>query len=190
MSLAVAEPSGRRRRESTVLAAVFGVLALATSMAVAAPAASSAPGVPTSTVKAFGDRTAHYCVSYYAPNVALRVRNERTRATASIRTNKRGKGCADVPVVVSCGQVESQTIVAAGVAADGNPGTSSARAAVPGGLPSCHGSSSAAGGGGSGSNVPISGLDAVLLGVAAACCVALAVLAIMLLRRRKAASAG
>lgn len=173
-----------------MLGTALGGLALATSIAVAAPAAGSAPGVPTSTVKAFGAGTAHYCVRDYAPNVEVRVHNERTGATASIHTNNRGKGCADVPVVVSCGQVETQTIVAAGVAADGNPGTSAARAAVPGGLPSCQASASVAGDRGSVKSPTISGLDAILLGVGCAGCIALAVLAIMLLRRRKAAAEG
>lgn len=168
-------------------ATAFGGLALATSIAVAAPAVGASPGIPRSTITTFGDRTAHYCVADYAPDSAVQVHNERNGATASIHTSNRGKGCTDVPVVVRCGKVETQLIVAAGVAADGNPGTSTARAAVPGGSPSCVGSVGAANGG-SGGGSSVSVLEAVLLGVAAGCCVALGVIAVMLLRRRRAES--
>jgi hypothetical protein len=81
--------------------------------------------------------SAHYCITNYAPNTSVAVRNDKTGDTAEIRTDHRGTGCDDVDVEVDCGHLVAQPIVATGVAADGNPGTSSARAMVPGNVAPC-----------------------------------------------------
>lgn len=173
-----------------VVATVIGGVTLATSIALGGPAAAGTPGVPTSTVKGFGEHTAHYCVRDYAPNRAVTVHNERTGATASIRTDNRGAGCADVPVTVTCRQVQTETIVAAGVAADGNPGTSSARAVVPGNIGPCAGSASGVGtvrsvGGGG-----LTGTDIAMVAVGAVGALSLAAIGVILIRRRRSAAAG
>jgi hypothetical protein len=90
-------------------------------------------------------------VSDYGPNAEVAVRNDKTGDTASIRSNHRGSGCTDVPVERDCGHLVVQAIVASGVAADGNPGTSTARAMVPGNVAPCDPSDGNAVGEGAGS---------------------------------------
>jgi hypothetical protein len=168
-----------------VVASVLGGLALATSVAVAGSPASETPGVPTSAVSTFGDGTAHYCVTGYAANAPVAVRNEKTGDSASIRTNHRGAGCTDVRVKVECGQLTAQSIVATGVGADGNPGTSSARAAVPGNIAPCAPSD--------GSRAPsedtssLSSTAKAVIAGAGAGGLALVAVAVILLRRRRSA---
>lgn len=122
-----------------MVATLIGGLSLATSVALAGTPASDSPGVPSSSVTTYGAKTAHYCVTDYAPNAAVAVHNDMTGAKASIQTNHRGSGCTDVPVEVDCGQRVKQTIVATGVGADGNPGTSTVAANVPGNIGDCAG---------------------------------------------------
>lgn len=166
------------------MVATFGGFALATALAVGGPATGS-PGVPTSTVHGLGDGTAHYCVADYAPNRIASVRNEQTGASTSIRTNNRGSGCTDVPIAAKCGDGAAQTIVAAGVGADGNPGTSSATVTLPEGSPACAGSSSRSGGPTrSAGPIRLTGVNIALLSVGGVALVGLVVVGIVLVRRR------
>jgi hypothetical protein len=130
-----------------VLATLIGGLVLAAPVSFAGTPAGDSPGLPASTVKAVTDGTADYCVTGYAPITEVSVHNERNDESASIRTNHTGSGCTDVPVELSCGELLHETIVAAGVGADGNPATSRASAAVPGTTGKCAGSTLSKGGG-------------------------------------------
>jgi hypothetical protein len=166
---------------------VLGGLALATSVALAGPPARSSPGVPTSTVSTFGAESAHYCVTDYAPNATVSVHNDTTGATASILVNHRGSGCTDVPVDVSCGERVTQLIVATGVGADGNPGTSSARAEVPGNIGRCAGSPAGRADSGSSQSSSLSTTAITLLAVGGVLVIGLGGGGIVLVRRRRSA---
>lgn len=167
----------------------MGGLALAAWVAAAGTPAGGSPGVPASSVTTLGASSARYCVTGYAPNDAVTIRNERTGATASISTNNRGSGCADVPVAVVCNG-PAQPIVADGTAADGNPGTSVARAGLPAGSASCGGSAAADRPGIGAGSTRWTALDEALLAIGVAGCAGLVVIAVMLVRRRRATSAG
>lgn len=169
-----------------MIATPIGTLALVTAVAFAGAASGDTPGVPTSTVKAFAEHTAQYCVSGYAPKAEVSVRNERTGATATIRTNIRGRGCADVGVDVACGKAVTQTIVAAGVGADGNPATSQARAAAPSNAPGC--STNLAGDNRSVST-GLSGTSVALIALGSAALLVLVAIGVVLVRRRRSPAA-
>jgi hypothetical protein len=172
----------------TVVVSVIGGLALATSVALAGSPSGDTPGVPTSRVASLGEKTAHYCVSDYAPNATVAVHNEKTGDDATIRTNHRGSGCTDIPVAIDCGHLVIQSIVAAGVAADGNPGTSSARAMVPGNVAPCDpsdGSLAASKGTSS-----LSGTVKAIIAGAGAGGLVLITIAVIMVRRRRSAAAG
>lgn len=167
------------------MAAQLGGLMLVVSLVTAAPAAGGAPGVPTSTIKPAADHSARYCVSRYAPNRPVTVRNERAGATTTLHTNNRGSGCTHVPGF-ECGRSGGDRVVAVGTGADGNPATSSATvttADAPGcatlgrSLPSTTGDHGRL----------LSGAGAVLLGVAGAVVIALAAIGVVAIRRRRAA---
>jgi len=171
-----------------VVASVIGGLALATSVAFAGSAAGDSPGVPTSSVTTISDKTAQYCVTNYAPNATVSVHNEKTGDSASIHTNHRGAGCTQVPVSVDCGHLVVQSIVAAGIAADGNPGTSSAPARVPGNVAPCDPTD--------GSSAPaddtssLSGTAKGIIAAASGAAVVLGTIGVILVRRRRAATEG
>ena len=172
-----------------MIATLMGGLALATWFAMAGASEGDSPGVPQSTVTELGAQSAHYCVSDYAPNVAVTVHNERTGASASIHTNHRGSGCTDVPVDVDCGHLLMETIVAAGIAADGNPGTSSAQAKVPGNMPPCD-PSSASSAEPTGGSRSFTGTDLAMVALGGAGCLLLGTMAVILVRRRRSSPAG
>jgi hypothetical protein len=152
------------------------------------PSAGDGPGVPSSTVTGFGEGTAHYCVSGYAPNAAVALHNERTGDDTSIRTNNRGTGCTDVKVEVECGRLVVQSVVAVGLAADGNPGTSSARAMVPGNVAPCDPSDgSVAASKGTSS---LSGTVKAIIAGAGVGGLVLITIAVIMVRRRRSAAAG
>jgi hypothetical protein len=166
----------------------LGGFALATSVALAGAPAGSSPGVPASTVTTFGAESAHYCVTAYAPNATISVRNEKTGAVASLHTNHKGSGCADVPVDVTCGERVSQLIVATGVGADGNPGTSSARADVPGNIGRCVGSPAGRADSGSSQSSSLSAPAITLLAVGGVLVIGLCGGGLVLARRRRSAA--
>jgi hypothetical protein len=140
------------------------------------------PGVPTSTVKAGAGSSVRYCVTEYAPNGRVVVRDERTGSAAVIHTNNRGSGCTGLARAVRCGAAER--VVATGTGADGSPATSTAtlgpRAAAGCGGSGEGGSSSASSDAGQ-----MSGGDALLLGVAGAVLVLLAIVGALAMRRRR-----
>jgi hypothetical protein len=116
-----------------VLVGMTGAAALASPVS-AAPrpimAGSATPGVPTSTTGVMGEHFVRYCVKGYAPNSTVTVTNELTGATVTIHTNRGGRGCAEVPLKRGCHAI-SQTIVASGTGADGNPASSTAVVTAP-----------------------------------------------------------
>ncbi|HVT66022.1 MAG TPA: hypothetical protein VHD81_12790 [Mycobacteriales bacterium] len=171
-----------------MLASVIGGFALAVSIVANGSGAGASPGLPTSTVATFGDHTAHYCVSGYAANAPVAVHNDKTGDDASIRTNNRGSGCTDVKVAVECGQQVVQSIVASGVAADGNPGTSTAEATVPGNLAPCD-SSDGSIAAGPGSSSP-SRIAQVSIAIGGAGGLALVAFVVILVRRRRSTATG
>lgn len=170
-----------------MVTSVVGGLALAASLVAAHPSAGNSPGIPASSVTTFGDRTAHYCVSDYAPDAAVTVHNEKTGDDASIHTNNRGSGCTDIKVAVECGLQVPQSIVAAGVAADGNPGTSTARALVPGNVAPCD-SSDGSVAASEGSSSP-GGATKAIIAIGGAGGLVLIALAVIWIRRRRGAAA-
>jgi hypothetical protein len=98
----------------------------ALALATASSGTGSSPGLPASVVTPLNAHSVRYCVSSYAPNAVVAVRDERTGRTVTIHTNHLGSGCTDLPVAAICGSASIQTIVATGTGADGNPATSRA----------------------------------------------------------------
>lgn len=93
-------------------------------------AGSATPGVPTSTVGVMGEGVVRYCVKNYAPDSTVTVTNKLTGKTVTIHTNGKGAGCAEVPIKRGCRAI-TQTIVASGTDANGDPATSSAVVTAP-----------------------------------------------------------
>jgi hypothetical protein len=124
------------------LGASVGVAEVAAAPVSAASHATSAtPGVPTSTIKSTGATSVEYCVSNYAPNSTVTVVNELTGARGTIHTGPRGSGCTRIGIERACNETISQTIVATGSDAKGNPATSSATDNAPARRARCTGSS-------------------------------------------------
>jgi hypothetical protein len=138
-------------------------------------------------VKPVSAHTVAYCVSEYAPNSPVAVRDERTGRTVTIRTNNRGSGCTQLPVAPSCGRAAHRPIVATGTGADGNPATSQADAVAPAGRVGCVSSGE---GVRAGRIQPLSGTGAALLAAVGGVIVGLGVGAVAVWRRRAQHTSG
>lgn len=119
------------------------------SAAVALPAASNTPTVPSSTVQSNGPGSATYCVDNYAPNSTVVIVNQANGATGVIHTDNSGSGCTNIPAKTACDAPTDNTIVATGSGADGTPASSQATYTAPADPSQCVGT-----GGGGGTPTP------------------------------------
>jgi hypothetical protein len=119
----------RRVFSALMLAVLVGIAgsALAAGAATAAPrpvfGGSQTPGGdPGASVGVLGEHFVKFCVKNFKPGSTVKVVNTTTGATVTIHVGPNGKGCANVPIKRACKAV-TQTIVATGTGANGQPTT-------------------------------------------------------------------
>lgn len=157
-----------RRAMSVLCLALLACLlggALSSDLAFASPRpvmAGSSPGTKAGGgTTVLGEHFDGFCVRNFAPDSTVKVVNELTGATATIHTNAKGHGCAQVPIKRGCHAV-TQRLVATGTGMDGKPARVSAVVTAPATASLCASRTSS----NSGGTLPFTGANIAVLVVA------------------------
>lgn len=159
---------------------------LSTGVAAAGPHVVMAGSAPTGhnpqgAVGILG-KNYRFCVKHFEPNSTVTVTNKLTGATVEIHTDANGAGCATVPVKRACKAV-TQSFVATGTGADGNPASVTQTITVPPITSLCSGSTNSAG------TLPFTGSNIIIPGVIIGVVLIGAGTAMTVVRRRREGSA-
>jgi LPXTG-motif cell wall-anchored protein len=141
------------------------------------------PNPPGGTIQTDPGHGVLVCGHSFKGSSAIRIANQSTGASRTIRANVKGSGCGNLPVRNGC-HSSTQTVVATGVSTEGKPASVTQTVTTPAVSSLCTAVSAA------GSTLPFTGSEIIIPGtILGVALIALGATLLAVRRRRRAAGA-